>query len=263
MKKRILSLLFAAAVACTFCMGAFAEGQVDQQQDSTVTYTGQKALTTTGNDQTFSGVLPGSTCVQTITLSNDSGTTADFYMDLSTLPFESGTMTRSASSGIAHPTAYTIDLTVTQGDTTSTLYSDTAGGQNASGLQEFQNSLTGTTVAGDDTAGKWMNVAQLKNGQTAMVKLTMTINGSASANDYQNKLASIDYRFLAQDTQTHTVTVTKTNTQTNTLVRQIVQRVQTGDTAPLLLLGIVFAVGIILLVLLIHRGKKNKQQNKQ
>ena len=261
MNKKILSLLFAAAVACTFCMGAFAEGQADQQQDSTVTYTSQNTLTTTGNSSAFNGVLPGSTCVQTITLSNNSGATADFYMDLSTLPFEIN-QTRSASSGIAHPTAYTIDLTVAQGNTTSTLYSDTAGGENASGLSEFQSSLTGTAIAGD-AEGKWMNVAQLQNGQTATVKLSMTINGSASANEYQNKLASIDYRFLAQNTQTHTITVTKNDTKTNNIVRQIVQRVQTGDTAPILMLVAVLAVGAVLLVVLVNRSKTHKNQSKQ
>ena len=260
--KRILSLLVSLAAAAAFCFGAAADNTT-----STVTYDATKNLQVTGSSVSFTDLLPGQQRAQTITITNNSGSTADFYLDVSVL--ESLEKAASSTQGNTVVTAYTLGLTVTDPYTGSpnaatpvnTIFggannSGTVGGNNSNGLYDFDAAVTLSGSAGTSTAGSsgsWLNVAHLENGQSATITFTAAVDRNATGNAYQTALAQVKFDIRVQDAVSHTETVT----QRSTIVRNIVERVRTGDTAPLLMLGLVLIVGIVLLVVLIRRSKKH------
>lgn len=245
MKKRIFSLAAALALAVSFSLGAFAADAT-----SNVKYTGS-ALQVSNGEVNFSAMLPGTSRSQDIILTNDSDKTADFYMDLQVL--------KALEDNAASGAAYTMGLSVTTDSGTSYIYGkdaagNTVGGQGSQGMYELNSDLETLTASAE---GSWLNVARLEPGKSATVAFSLAIDGTATSNDYQSQLAQIQFAFRVSDADTTVVTVEKTETKVETVVRTIVQSVQTGDSAPILLLSVVLAVGLVLLAVLLVRRKKH------
>jgi len=224
MKKKLFSLLLAAALVVSLATAAFAA------ETPTVTFDG-KAITynqdVSNFGTAFSGMAPGETRTQEIKLSNTSTETAQIYMDTAVIKaFEDA---NTASGG-----AYTVAMNVTASDGTITfIYGGGKGatvGGNDKGLYDLNGNLNSTYLA-----------ATLKTGESATISLTVTLDGESLANSYQDLAGTFQFKFSA---------VTDTG---KTIVK-------TGDTANLITYVIIILAVCAALVVILVVNKRMKKK---
>lgn len=248
MKKRISSLVLVLALAASFCVSAFAA-----DASSTISYTGSELQVTNG-DVNFADMLPGTSRSQEIILVNNSEKTADFYMDLQVL--------QALEDGGAQGALYDFALSITTDEGTNYVYGtdangNTVGGEGSAGMYELNSDLDTLTASSE---GSWMNVARLEPGKSATVNFSLSLDGTATANDYQDQLGQFGFQFRCSDTENTVITEERVENTVVTVINTVVRQVQTGDNAPIILLVTVMAVGVLLLVFLVVRRKKHKME---
>lgn len=254
MKKRISSLLLALALCLCFCVSAFAADAT-----STVTYTGSELQV--GNPTiNFADMLPGTSRSQDIVITNDSEKTADFYMDIQVLKALEDA--REGEQAGAAGAAYTFSLSFATNAGTSYVYGtdangNTVGGQQSAGMYELNEDLDLLTASEN---GSWMHISKLAPGETATVNFSVDLDGTATANDYQDRFGQFSFAFRCEDETNTVITEEKEENKVITVVNTVIRSVQTGDDSPILLLSMVMGVGIVLIVFLCVRRKKSRAE---
>lgn len=254
MIKKMSGLLLALSLFHGMTVPASAEGQTGLTQWR-VTFDGKRmAANYTAADfaDSFSNIQPGDVVSIEITLHNDCGEKADWYIQNNILDiFEEA----EASNG-----AYTYQLTYTQPGASAPsliLYdSRSVGGDNKTngeGLNQINPSL------GSD----YLFLDSLENGEEARVTLTMGLDGETMLNAYQEKSAALSLYFAAEIAETPvTVTETQTTTVVNRVVRNIIAPL-TQDGNSLVLIGALAAGAAVILAALAWVKKHRKEKEEQ
>lgn len=258
MNKRFLAVILMITTLAGTSITAAAEG-------ATLTFTGEKELvysgvTTSGGNvdlgTAFEGVAPGETRTQTITLVNDNGQTADFYMSTEVLRALEETREQAAGAGY--------DIVLTAAGTE--LYNSTLGGygaESSGGSREGLKAMNDSALSGD------VLVATLGKGESTQITLQIHFDGeamdsSAGAVDYSNAMGEVGFGFkVGYQDATGVVREDKVVTEkgeTRYVTRIVEERLplaaKTGDNAMILGGLVVLAAGIVLLVL---TGKKRAE----
>lgn len=216
--KRIRIFALAAVVAAlVLALPATALANSLDGGTGTVTYTTDGKLVeeypSGGFD--FSGLQPGDDITLSVVLKHENSEAGDWYMSNEVVK----------SLGGDNNSAYSYVLTFEGPSASRTLYdSSKVGGDDSSeGLKEVNDGLK-----------DYFYLDGLTKGQTATVKLTVTLDGETESNAYFNTLANLKMKF-AVDPQS-TTTVTKKNV------------VKTGDETDLFPFYIAMAASGVLLL---------------
>ena len=244
--KRLHILVLAAAVAAlvlAFPGSALAES-LTGSGDWSVTYTSDGKMTDTYSEQTYaddiSGLQPGDDITFTITLKHSNSKQADWYM--------SNEVLKSLEAGKAEGSAYEYLLTYTGANSSNsrTLYdSQAVGGDDSSGLKE-------ATEAGG--LEDFFFLERLSNGNTAAVKLRVTLDGETEGNAYFDTIARLKMKFAVEPVDTGGNTPNNGTPNKNNTVR-------TGDDTNLFPFYVVMAAsGLALLLIAIVTLRRRKRE---
>lgn len=262
MKKKLLTLVMAAAVFCSMGMSALAA-------DCAVTFTADNKLEYSGTLGTeeqgvvlgnFDQVAPGDSITQTITLKNDNSLSVDFYMNAETLT----ALEEAVAQGqTANGAAYAVKLEA--GDTV--VYDSNVGGYSAS--QQADNAGLKRM---NDALKDYIMVGTLSKGESKEIRMTIDFDGEAMDNttggvDYSNTLGKIAFNFMVSYEEPEApVIIYKEVTQEEepTVITKIVDQIiplapKTGDVA---MIGIAAAVLVIGVVLIVIAGRKKNKEDK-
>lgn len=194
-----------------------------------VTFDGSSELkynqSTTNFGTNFQNMRPGETREQDIVLKNESDREVDFFMTAETIQAFEDFSERSGA-------AYQIKLTVTQDDNEELIYGTGESeairiGGNEDGLKDMNGNLT-----------DWFMVATLGQNEKAVLTMEVYLDGESHTNQYQ--AADGIFEFVFQ------VSYDDPETEETVLVRNIrlLQSVQTGDTANIILYVVMAALAI-------------------
>lgn len=267
MTKRILALALVLALACATAFTGFADGE------TTVTYTGSALEITggTGTDETptmaMGEMMPGVASTGEMTLTNASGALARIYMSTDV----TDTLVGTYSSG------YTVKMWVEGPDGTTVLFgndgTDNAGvqvgGGNGTGNKELEamNDMlanaagVATLSEGEETPPNYLLVANLAAGESAVLKLSITPDPTATTNDYEDKAGNINFKFMAENVDIQSRTEVKTAKAADVVVTQTrywLNGVQTGD--PVAIAPLVGVAALALLVFIVAAKKKKERE---
>ena len=199
MKRLGLSILTALVLLLSLTVTAVA-AEADNNEDlGSLEYTGAKLIASSDfadlNDY-LSGMEPGDSVLFTVTLKNNAGKDADFWMRNDAIQsFEDN---KKASGG-----AYTYILSYNGEE----LYNnETVGGDVADDLAK-----RGGLHEATEALKEFFFLDTLKNGDSAKVTLYVALDGLTQGNSYQDELSKINLTFGVED---HTV---PTGDQTKTL----------------------------------------------
>ncbi|MCR4843252.1 MAG: hypothetical protein K5840_08335 [Eubacterium sp.] len=204
----------------------------------------------------FSDVLPGQTVTEAITIANDNGHTASFYVSEETL--KTMEEANGASGG-----AYTLKLSVGDSEETATeVVTSVAGG--------YKNGESSTKGLSDITELEGYNyLAELDSGEQTNVYLTLTLEGegmdSTDSSDYTEALAQLSMKFRAyyQDDDAYVVNTTETVVQDKVVtvanndddededvvkVVTITDAAKTSDMAPIAAIVVCLGAGLGLIL---------------
>ena len=259
MKRKLMIWGFAIVMLLGLSMTTYAaDGNVTFTSDSNLTY---------GSDlgNKFEGMAPGQTKEVSIEIKNDNTQTADFYVN--TAGIKALEDADKAAGG-----AYNINLKVSQpGATDVTLYSSDLGG--ASGTRDSATKKTTGIDEMKSLEGETYLVT-LKNGETANLVLTFTMDGesirSDSISDYSNKAGNLGFQFaVAYDKVGNRVIVNREDLveyQTGskkqnivTTVKNVVVAVKTGDDTAIIPIVAIMAAGLLLLAVTGKKKKRNEE----
>ena len=201
MKRLGLSILTAFVLLLSLTVTAVAADTVDNDEDlGSLEYNGTKLIASSDfadlNDY-LSGMEPGDSVQFTVTLKNNAGKDADFWMKNDAIQsFEDN---NKASGG-----AYTYKLSF-NGDV---LYDNTTVGGDVADDTAKRGGLHEATEALKD----FFFLDTLKNGDSATVTLFVALDGLTQGNSYQDELSKINLTFGVEDHSTVVVTGDQTKT---------------------------------------------------
>lgn len=243
MKRRLLGVCLAGILVLASSVTAFAE---DRQGASgwQVSFNGKKMssdFTTANMGDEINAMQPGDSVELTITLKNDWGGEADWYMKnqvLSTLE----------DAGDAAGGAYDYLLTYTDaaGQTTTLYSSEKFGGDgryNGVGLH-------GATTSLDD----YFYMDRMGNGDRGVVKLKVALDGETLVNNYQNT-----YARLQMDFATELVTPGTGTSQTGSGSSRSREVIKTGDQSQIMMyVLLMLGAGLAMLLIVFLRLRKEQ-----
>ncbi len=227
-RMRVLIVALVAALACAFPAVAFAD-QLTGSSNWSVTFTSDEKMEDNFSANEYADQVghlqPGDDITFTVALHHENSQAADWYMANEVL--------KTLEEGSATGSAYGYKLTyIDPSGTERELYnSETVGGDSSQGLFEATNAL-------DD----YFYLDNLQYGDTASVKLVVSLDGETEGNAYFDKLARLQMKFAVELPSPNTVenreehtTVTE-NTVNNTTTNQTIRAndanrnvVRTGD----------------------------------
>lgn len=245
MKRRLLGVCLAGILVLASSVTAFAE---DRQGTSgwQVSFNGKKMssnFTTANMGDEINAMQPGDSVELTITLKNDWGGEADWYMKnqvLSTLE----------DAGDAAGGAYDYLLTYTDaaGQTTTLYSSEKFGGDgryNGVGLH-------GATTSLDD----YFYMDRMGNGDRGVVKLKVALDGETLVNNYQNT-----YARLQMDFATELVTPGTGTSQTGSGSSRSREVIKTGDQSQIMMyVLLMLGAGLAMLLIVFLRLRKEQDE---
>ena len=256
MRKGLLILGLTAVLVFGIEKTVYAAGSVQ--------FTEQNELKISSNlGEEFVGMAPGQTVDQTITISNQNGRTAEFYMNTKALQ-------ALEDSNTANGGAYNIQLQIEKNGSKISLYGSSLGGAATGtddkivGDEKGILNMNSSGIASDTTY-----LTTLGSGESVNLILTIGLDGesirNADGNTYAKALGELGMSFLVayRDPVTgQTVTINKVVKQASTPTANVVQTfknvvvaVKTGDHTTIGALIMMIAVGIGLIVL---TGKRKK-----
>lgn len=199
--KRIRIFALAAVIAAlVLALPATALANSLDGGTGTVTYTadGKMVEEYPSGGFDFSGLQPGDDITISVTLKHENAEPGDWYMSNEVLESLKG----DGNSSFGYVLTY-------EGPSASrTLYdSSKVGGDNTQGLKEVNEGLK-----------DYFYLEGLTKGQTATVKLTVSLDGETEGNAYFEKLAKLKMKFAVDPQSTTTVTkknVVKTGDETD------------------------------------------------
>ncbi|MCI6959258.1 MAG: hypothetical protein MR743_05300 [Oscillospiraceae bacterium] len=269
MTKRILALALVLALACATAVTGFAA------DETTVTYTGT-ALEITGGTgagdtpiMVMDQMLPGVISTGEMTLINESGALARIYMSTEVTKTLEGT----------YNSGYTVKMWVEGPDGTTALFGNdgttssdgvqVGGGSGNAANEELlaMNDMLraadgGVTTQADDVPENYLLVANLANGESAVLKLSITPNGTATTNAYEAKDGNINFKFMAENVDIQNRTEVKTAKAADVVITQTrywLNGVQTGDPVAIAPLAGVTALALVVFIVTSKKKKEREE----
>jgi len=246
MKKNIMAMVMALAVFVGLGTNVHADNNamVSFTESNTLEYSGAAMANGEVNlGAAFENVVPGELRTQIITLKNENGKTADFYMSAEVVEaLETNTVA-------ARGAGYDIELKV--GNTV--LYDSTVGGYSAS------EAASASGIGGmNSVLEDYILVATLNPGESREIALSIKFDGEAmdntSAIDYSLTDGKLAFDFMVGYDEPAKETIVRYE-QKEEVIR-IIEVVKTGDEALIGVAIAVLAAGLVLLVL----GRKKKTE---
>ena len=246
--KRMRIVFLAAVVVALLAMPATAfADHAPVTGDWEVTFTADEEMKDNYSSKQWAddiaGLEPGDDITFTVTLNHENKSKADWYM--------SNEVLKSLETSSAQGSAYGYYLTYTgpSGGTPRVLFdSETVGGTDSSGLTEATSGLK-----------DYMFLDTLSKGQTAKVKLTVTLDGETEGNAYFDTLAQLKMRWAVE-----LVDDNNNNNKKNDDSNGGKGPVQTGDDTNLFPFFVAMSIsGALLLVIAIIslRSRRNNKGN--
>lgn len=206
----------------------------------------------------FDGMAPGDTRTVAIQVKNENSHTASFFISQATIAALE-TINANAKGG-----AYDFELSVGTSETSAvSLLNTVAGGYDAA------QTASATGLSDVTELEDYHYLAELANGESTNVYLTLSLDGESFDSNYANAIGTLAYQFRAyykDDLKPVVVTKYVTRSGGTNVIRKIVDEivplaggVKTGDQAPILIVLALLAAGIVLVVV---SGIKRKVESK-
>lgn len=257
MKKRLMMIGMVMMLVFGTCMTSYASSAASTPA---VTFTGdakeyfQFAGNTDDFAQEFKGMLPGEPRTQQFVLSNKDQREMKFYI-------QTDVAKDLSEDNQAKNAVY--DIVFEAGG--ETIYQGTIGGENG-----------GLTDLSDGAMGGRILLATLKKGETQTVNMTISADGTAMGNDYQNSEAEILFQFSVQYDEIPTPEPTvvrkvvqkvgETTVQVVDVIKQTTQQVMagvhTGDPTSIAAMAAAMAAcAAVIVFIVVKRRKKTEEKS--
>ena len=247
MKKKIIIYCLALCFLFTnvlFVSAASGTGTVEFKSDGTLETKDADTI-----DDAFKTMAPGETRTIEFSLLNKNSNNANFYVDAESLQ----ELTAGAESTGA---AYSINLDVLKGGTTTQIYSSLTGGSKDAGTTNNEG-LTGIKALGDS-----VYLTTLAQGESAIMSFTFKLDGITN-NTYQSSEGDFNFLFsVAYDSVSGTtvnrviVTQGKVINVVQTQENRILGAIRTGDSAAIGIMIVILILGVSLVVFSTMRKKQ-------
>lgn len=211
----------------------------------------------------LASLLPGEEASLTLSLSNNSDKTTDWYVENQVVKaFEEGI----EASGGAY--AYEI-LYIDQSGKKNVIYSnDKVGGEDSKGLYEAT-----------DSTDKYFYLTRLASGGMGVFKINIKIDGETVSNEYQNSIADINVNFGVEVVDEKAAPNDSDNTKTSDKTKKTSKKVtstpsktphnliKTGDDTKMTIYIMLFALAAIALCVVVfswareRKGGSNEQNS--
>ena len=225
MKNKILTAIVTMFMLLGNVSGVYAK-------DTVVTFDGEASsfMNISEGDVNFKGMMPGETRSINVVLNNTKGSKMNFYMSASILDNIAAKADQNA----------VYDFTIANND------------------QVFFESIIGGTT--DNTVGQEyltddnnILLAELEDGESSKVTITLKLDGDSAENTYMNQEGQIKLVFTFG-------TPTENNGTNETVVQRVINYIKTGDNAPIVMLASLMVVsGVFIAIVLLKRKKEVKE----
>lgn len=252
MKKRILCLAMTAMMVLGMPITANAE-HFTGKEDWKVSFTGKKMesnfKSTDASSEILENLQPGDTMDLQVKIENASGSKSDWYMTNEVV------QSLEDSNNAAEGGAYTYILTYVgpDGEETVIYSSASVGGENI-----LRASAEEGLHQASSTLEDYFYLDRLAKGESAFIKLHVGLDGETQGNAYQETLAKLQMNFAVEKVKTRSPKVVE---RPNIVT---VERVRTGDTAPVLIFStLALASAVVLLVIVSKQMKERRKEGEQ
>ena len=252
MKKKVLCLAMALVMLAGGSLTAHAE-ELKGQDGWRAEFNGKKIVSNfdSGTLADEAGnVQPGDSITLKVEIKNSDTGSADWYMTNEAI------QSLEDAADVAQGGAYSYRLAYTgpKGQEIEIYNSENVGGESTTGKLEGLHQAT-------DTLNDYFYLDRLEPGKSGTVTLKVTVEGETQNNDYQKTLAKLQMTFAVEKVTASVVKHTPGKVHTET--RMITNRVQTGDTAQILLFCLLgLASGLVLLFIGVKSSKRRKNEQK-
>ncbi len=252
MKKKVLCLAMALVMLAGGSLTAHAE-ELKGQDGWRAEFNGKKIVSNfdSGTLADEAGnVQPGDSITLKEEIKNSDTGSTDWYMTNEAI------QSLEDAADVAQGGAYSYRLAYTgpKGQEIEIYNSENVGGESTTGKLEGLHQAT-------DTLNDYFYLDRLESGKSGTVTLKVTVEGETQNNDYQKTLAKLQMTFAVEKVTASVVKHTPGKVHTET--RMITNRVQTGDTAHILLFCLLgLTSGLVLLFIGVKSSKRRKNGQK-
>lgn len=252
MKKKVLCLAMALVMLAGGSLTAHAE-ELKGQDGWRAEFNGKKIVSNfdSGTLADEAGnVQPGDSITLKVEIKNSDTGSTDWYMTNEAI------QSLEDAADVAQGGAYSYRLAYTgpKGQEIEIYNSENVGGESTTGKLEGLHQAT-------DTLNDYFYLDRLESGKSGTVTLKVTVEGETQNNDYQKTLAKLQMTFAVEKVTASVVKHTPGKVHTET--RMITNRVQTGDTAHILLFCLLgLTSGLVLLFIGVKSSKRRKNGQK-
>lgn len=261
MKKIGLVIAAITSLLLSMSTAVFAAGTL------MVTFDGSSEMKYEGAEQfaeNFSDMYPGESRTQEIIICNQDDREAEFFL-------QSQVLQAFEESVEASGAAYNISLKLSAQEDSYVIYGGTEEDESAriGGDEEGLKNLNGSL--GD---GEWIYLTELAPGEEAVLEMMVALDGESNTNDYMEAIGTFEFVFGAEYPEEapkaepqiipHYVKgdptyVTKEVKGADTVTR-VIQRVKTGDTAPILAFAAAAGAALAVILVLVAAGRKKDRK---
>lgn len=237
--RKITVLLLALTMIFMMSQAAMAESY----DGGTFSYDGSKITNSQAAktiDEAIAGLQPGDEMTFTFTYKNDSKVSTEWYLE--------NTIVKALEDGGAQNGGYTYEL-VNDGKKEGKVVifsSKAVAGQDSANPDKKNKGLKTAT----DATGDWLYIDTLTPGQSGTTTLTVALDGESQANSYQNKDGQLRLVYGVEDTAVG-----------EDIIKHVT--VKTGDETNIVLPVAMFAGAVLLLILALLSGKKDRKDGKE
>ena len=252
MKKKVLCLAMALVMLAGGSLTAHAE-ELKGQDGWRAEFNGKKIVSNfdSGTLADEAGnVQPGDSITLKVEIKNSDTGSTDWYMTNEAIP------SLEDAADVAQGGAYSYSLAYKgpKGQEIEIYNSENVGGESTTGKLEGLHQAT-------NTLNDYFYLDRLESGKSGTVTLKVTVEGETQNNDYQKTLAKLQMTFAVEKVTASVVKHTPGKVHTET--RMITNRVQTGDTAHILLFCLLgLTSGLVLLFIGVKSSKRRKNGQK-
>lgn len=252
MKKKVLCLAMALVMLAGGSLTAHAE-ELKGQDGWRAEFNGKKIVSNfdSGTLADEAGnVQPGDSITLKVEIKNSDTGSTDWYMTNEAI------QSLEDAADVAQGGAYSYRLAYKgpKGQEIEIYNSENVGGESTTGKLEGLHQAT-------DTLNDYFYLDRLESGKSGAVTLKVTVEGETQNNDYQKTLAKLQMTFAVEKVTASVVKHTPGKVHTET--RMITNRVQTGDTAHILLFCLLgLTSGLVLLFIGVKSSKRRKNGQK-
>ena len=252
MKKKVLCLAMALVMLAGGSLTAHAE-ELKGQDGWRAEFNGKKIVSNfdSGTLADEAGnVQPGDSITLKVEIKNSDTGSTDWYMTNEAI------QSLEDAADVAQGGAYSYRLAYKgpKGQEIEIYNSENVGGESATGKLEGLHQAT-------DTLNDYFYLDRLESGKSGTVTLKVTVEGETQNNDYQKTLAKLQMTFAVEKVTASVVKHTPGKVHTET--RMITNRVQTGDTAHILLFCLLgLTSGLVFLFIGVKSSKRRKNEQK-